>query len=240
MRAVTTYKGSVYIMGRRFEGPVVGLAGAVFLVSVIAALLPAIGALFWLTPQQAWAGEIWRFVTWPLISRGAIPLVFGIFAILFLGNDLCQTLGPARFLRLALGPSLVTGILISLFVMLLAPPQFGAMLIVGDLVLLDTMIIAWATYFPERPMLVYFVIPMSGQTLIYGTIGITVLMAIFDPIGPLIYIPQFLAQALTLAYLHRPAMPWLRGRFQRSAPVRRTHLRAVPRDDAEEPPRWVH
>ena len=44
--------------------------------------------------------------------------------------------------------------------------------------LADALIIAWATLFPTRQMLVYFVIPLGGRNLIYATLGGTLIFAL--------------------------------------------------------------
>ena len=109
----------------------------------------------------------------------------------------------------------------------------------------EALIIAWATMFPTRQMLVYFVLPLGGRNLILFTVGCTLVFALLSGFVP--FVPHFIAQGLMLAYLREPAIGRLWQRLtlgMRGASKRRpSHLRAVDRDreDREdEPPRWLH
>jgi membrane associated rhomboid family serine protease len=238
MRPVVLYRGSVYLFGVRFEGPAAALAALTLVLSILSALVPPLRSALVLTPESLFAGEIWRIATWFLVALDPLSLVFGVLGVLFFGNDLCRSMGNKAFLRLALGIPVVAGLLICGVVQLL-PPVFSSLQVAGNWALVDTLIIAWATLFPQRQLFVYFVLPLSGRTLIIATIGITLLFALYQ--GPLLYLPLFLTQVLTLAYLHHGSLAWwLRSRFRRRPTPRRSHLRAVPRNDIEDPPRWVH
>jgi hypothetical protein len=109
--------------------------------------------------------------------------------------------------------------------------------------LADALIIAWATAFPGRQLLLYFVLPLGGRKLVYATVGITVLLALFY--GLALFVPHFLALGGMLAYQNGGLGGfWGRlrgGGWGNGGPRRRSKLRVIdPRERRDEPPRWLH
>ena len=225
-------------MGYRFETPVVVLAALTLLLSVLSQL-GLLEALV-LSADGLAAGQVWRVFTWFLVALDPLSLIFGIYCLLVFGNDLSRSLGVAEFLRLAIGIPVAAGLLVCLPILALGP-GLGRLPILGNLVVLEILTITWAIVFPGRQILLFLLFPVGGRNLIAATVGITLLYAVYG--GAWLAIPQFLGQGMTYAYLNRASMLWwLRNRFRPpSRPVsRRTHRRAVRRDEVEEPPKWLH
>jgi hypothetical protein len=103
---------------------------------------------------------------------------------------------------------------------------------------LSALVVAWAGLFPERQILLMFAIPVSGRTLLWITLGGTLLYAAFG--GFFAYVPHLVAQGAMLLYL-RGLSP--RGLFQslkirsleRKARKRASHLKVVDKGDGAGP-----
>jgi membrane associated rhomboid family serine protease len=185
------------------------------------------------------AGQVWRLVTWAFFEFDGLSLIFGTLALLVFGRDLADAWGPRRFLLTCLTIAGLTGAVTSLFGLALSPVAAVPYVTVWPLV--EALIIAWASLFPTRQMLVYFVVPLGGRNLILATIAGTLIFAMLH--GFTWYIPHFVAEGLMLAYMREPAIKrWFRGLTSGGGGRRKTsHLRAVDRlERDEEPPRWLH
>lgn len=234
--------GYFLIAGRRVPVVIGAIIGLTLVASILGALtrqagipLTLAGALI---PDLVWHGQLWRLVTWVFFETDPISLLFAGLVIWWFGNDLVYYWGPRRFLATYLGCAAVTGALTTVLGGLV--PGLGVAAYVGSWPVADAIIIAWALSFPGRQMLLYFILPIGGTALIYATVGLTVLFAIFG--GVAAFIPHFIAEGLILAHLR--GMPirrlWLRYRLshlERSL-GRRSHLRPVERDDP--PGGWLH
>jgi len=237
-------RSSSYVFfGNRFPAVVVWLAGFVLIGSCVLALDLRVGErlarFLVLHPDAVLHGQVWRLATWPFFEFDALGLIFGVLALLIFGRDLADAWGPRRYLVTCVTLAAVTGALTTA-IGFLAPPVRGAGYItVWPLV--EALIIAWASLFPTRQMLVYFVIPVGGRNLIVLTVAGTLVFAMLG--GFTAFIPHFIAEGLMLAYMREPAIRrWFRGLTSGGGTRRKaSHLRAVDRlERDEEPPRWLH
>ena len=237
--------GSFVFFGARFPAVVVWLAGAILVGSCLAAVDLRVGTQslrhLFLSPDAVAHGQVWRLVTWSFFELSPLGLIFGCLMIMIFGRDLSDVWGPRRFLGAYLTLSILTGAVTTLLG--LASPSVRQTAFLTIWPLAEAFIIAWATLFPTRQMLVYFVLPLGGRNLILFTVGCTLVFALL--VGFLPFIPHFVAQGLMLVYLREPGIGRLWQRLtlgMRGGGKRRpTHLRAVDRlDREEEPPRWLH
>jgi rhomboid family protein len=234
------------VLGGRVPAPVALLIGATFLVSIIGSMSArnGHGGLLEggvLVPSAVLLGEIWRLVTWPFFELDPIGLVFGSLGLFWFGGELVRMWGPVRFLgryfALAASAGLVTCLVAGLV------PEMRNAAFLGMWPAVSALIIAWATYFPGRDILLYFVLPLRGRNLIYATLGGTLLFALLG--GFPRFVPHFAAQFLMLAGLRgSPFGPmWARVKYElayRSWRRRASKLKAVPPPSREETPRWYH
>jgi hypothetical protein len=107
----------------------------------------------------------------------------------------------------------------------------------------EALIISWAALMPDRKILAFFVLPLSGRNLIVFTIALTFVFALLGGFAP--FIPHFIAELLALMYVDVISVRrlYLRGRMamlQRDYRRRTQHLRMVDREDDDKPPRWMH
>jgi membrane associated rhomboid family serine protease len=238
--------GSFVVLGSRIPRVVGLLIGLTLGASIVGAVGFRNGALGLvqsaaLIPGLVFRGEAWRLVTWIFFEMEPVNLLFACLALFWFGRDLAQAWGPGRFLASYFVLAGLTGLVVCLLALLFSP--FLQIPHIGPWALVDGMIVTWALLYPHRDVFVYFVLPLRGRSLIYATVGGTVLFALLRGITG--YIPHFVAEGLALLYMREPFWEnWLlrlRYNLKTRAWRRRTsHLRPVDRAASEEPPKWLH
>jgi membrane associated rhomboid family serine protease len=233
---------SAFLFGRWVPMPVVLIMILTFAASIAAALVPGVLQLGLLAPGPLLAGEVWRLLTWLLFALGPLPLVFSMLALFWFAPDLCRAWAPPRFLAVYFGIPAAAGLLACLFT---HNPEYGVL--AGPAwadawVALYVLIIAWAISFPRRPIFQFLILPVSGDGLVWVTIGITVLSAIFSRFNA--YLPHLIAEGLAVIILDHRLLRRVYLRFrqaQMQSQLRRKHSRfhvVEPRDDRSD--RWTH
>lgn len=235
----------VTVLGTLLPNTVLGLVAATAVVTILGALfghanVPLLAALA-LEPDRVFGGELWRLITWTFLEPNPLGLIFACLLLAWLGRDLSSAWGHWRFVGVYIGFAAavaVTTCLIALFsstVRLVPYATAWAMC--------DAILIAWATHFPNRQILLYFIIPVSGRNLVYLTIAGTALFALFS--HPVLYIPHFIAIGFMMVFARYPALDlvWMKLRLalmRRSVPRRSGTLRVVRSEEEKNPPRWLH
>lgn len=237
MRSTRPWDRSFYLGSHRVPAAVALLIGLTLLMTIVGAVgtrngvpLLEAGALI---PALVFAGQAWRLLTWVFLEPQGLSLVFGCLALWFLGRDLVSTWGATRFLGVFLTLTAVTGAATS--ILALAWSGIRGFPFLGMWPLVDALIIAWGLLFPGRQILIYFVIPVQGRTLVYVTIGGTVLFSLLNGIVP--YIPHFIAEGLMLAWLY---FPDLRARMKTRLRRRAAGPRPIQGWGGNEKPGWYH
>ena len=252
---------------RRWGGPVGGGGGGSFTAMGFSMPAPvgwlialtvaatAVGALFQrnglpvhtyavLVIDWVFGGELWRLVTWVLVESGGggLNLLFGCLLLYFVGGDLWRRWGTARFYATYFGVAAATAVITCLIGRFVWSDVARVPYFAGMWPVIDALLIAWAVLYPDRRILVYFILPLSSRQLVAFTIGATVLMALIN--GLALFIPHLTAELLMLLYMDVVSVRrlYLRARMsmlQRDYKRRTAHLRMVERED-EKPPRWMH
>ncbi len=232
----------VMILGRPYPTAVVLLAVLTFALSLAGGLVPALLGWGVLLPGLVWQGDVWRMVTWVFFETGPINLLIACFMIVWLGRDLSRSWGPRRFLgvylTLTFAGAVVPVLLAPLSIAVQRSPIIGAWAVISALV------VAWGLLHADQQILLYFILPISGRNIVYLTIGVTVLYAVFA--GPVAMLPYLVAQGVVLVWLDGLGMfrrLWLRARlasYERELRRHTAHLRVVRKDDHDSPSRWVH
>jgi membrane associated rhomboid family serine protease len=237
--------GSYHVLGLYILKPIAWLIATVILMSAFGSLFERVGfpvlSSSVLFVGKVWEGQVWRLLTWAPLELGALGLIFGCLLLYFIGPDLLQRWGTRRFFALFFGGAVFVGAVTCVIGRFLWPdvalvPHMGLWPIE------DGLIIAWAALYPDRRIMVSFVLPMSGRNLIGATIAITVVWAALN--GFPLFVPHFVAELAALLYMDViPVRSWiLRARlamFQRRYQRRTAKLTRVDRDSGE-PPRWTH
>jgi membrane associated rhomboid family serine protease len=241
MRSARALSGNFYVLGGRIPVVVALLIGFTLGGSILGAVSGPLLRAAALFPERVFAGEVWRLLTWVFFATDPLSLIFGCLGLWWFGRDLSGAWGPVRFLAVYLGLTVATGGAACLLALLLSPGLAG-LVAVGPWALVTAMIVAWAVLYPHQDVLVYFVLPLRGRTLIYATVGGTVLYGLFYGVN--FCVPHFIAQGLMWLYVRQsPRRLWLKFRLalqQRSSRRRSPYIRPVGRSDRSEPPRWLH
>ena len=179
-----------------------GLIAATVVVSLVAVVgerngLPLL-RLAALEPREVWSGEVWRLVTWVLVEDSPLNLLFGGLMLYWFGRDLVEAWGERRFLVTYFAIPAVAGILAALLA--LAWPGLGAYRFSGFWVALGALVVAWGLLHPFRQILLFFAVPVSGQALVWITLGGTVFFALFALPAVGAFVPHLLAQGI--AWVH--------------------------------------
>lgn len=229
--------GSATVLGGRFPYVILALIVLTLATTILGQWSAPIRDALFFSADSAFRGEVWRLVTWVFLAHGAGPvaLIFGCFALAFLGRELYYDLGPRRFLGIYFGVAVLAAGVMGLLGLIW--PTFLTVPVFGMWPVLDALVILFAVRFPHRQILAYFVIPVGGWNLVVLTIAGTLLFALLD--RPILYIPHFTAEILALIYTDVISFRklWLRlqySRLEREYRRRTSGLREVPKD------RWVN
>jgi membrane associated rhomboid family serine protease len=179
-----------------------GLIAVTVAVSLVAAMGERNGLPLWrllsLEPRAVWRGEVWRLVTWVLLESEPLNLLFGGLVLWWFGRDLVDAWGERRFLATYLGVAAAAAALTCLVG--LAWPEVGMSRHGGLWAAVDAVVVAWALLHPFRQILLFFAVPVSGQALVWVTLGGTVFFALFALPAVGAFVPHLLAQGI--AWVH--------------------------------------
>jgi len=193
-----------------------------------------------LVPEQVLRGELWRLLTWTFIEPDPVGLVFSCLLLAWLGRDLSDAWGHWRFVGVYL--AFAAAVAATTCALALAWPPLGTRAYLTAWAMSDAILVAWATQFPHRQILAYFVIPVGGRNLVFLTVAGTLLFAVFS--GPVRYVPHFIAIGFMLVFARYPALDliWLRLRLflLRRPPARRNSGALHVVRSEEQKSRWLH
>jgi len=202
------------------------------LVFVLHLLVPGFISVLTLNPSLVLEGQIWRLVTWIFIPETLSPfwIFFALLFLLYIGDGLENAIGSAK-LTLFYGSGMVACTIIALAFGL---SGYGITLARANTFLNLSLLLAYATVYPDFTVLLFFVIPMRIAWLAL----ISAILMIFSSLGE----PPVVAATLAAAFLnfffffHRDLLahfPFLKG-----GAVRLPAL--VPRKSKEEVPETLH
>jgi membrane associated rhomboid family serine protease len=152
------------------------LIGANVAVFVAQVLFPIVTAVLGLHPalvlHSFW---IWQLATYMFLHGGVFHIVFNMLALWMFGAELERTWGTRYFLKLSFVTGIGAAVLTVLFSML--PFGFARSLqdvnIIGASGAIYGLLLAYAIYFPERPiLLIVFWVPARLCVTILGAIAV--------------------------------------------------------------------
>ncbi len=220
------------ILGRfTFGGRVPGGVGIVLTVTILTSLVAAFGSrnvaslvgLAALVPERVLHGEVWRLITWSVIEPSPMKLLFACLLLYWFGKDLTDQWGSRRFLGVYFGIAMVASVgtcLLSLVDKDLLAEEY-----LGSWPLAQAITIAWGLWFPQRTVRLYFVIPIKGVVIAWGTVALTIAYAVFK--GWAHFVPSLLAEGSMLAWLYRAPLVtrWSRWKRMRETAGRQQRAR---------------
>lgn len=123
-------------------------------------------------------GYVWQLFTYQLLHGGFLHLIFNCWAIYVFGHDVERSLGTRRFLTLYFGSGILGGLCQLLFGLTL-PSRFSGP-VVGASAAAFGLAAAYARLFPDRILLLFFIIPMRAKYLLV----LTALLAMLGMLSP--------------------------------------------------------
>jgi membrane associated rhomboid family serine protease len=150
-------------------------------------------------PAAVWRGQIWRLLTWAVIEPDPIALIFACLFLYWFGRDLAGVWGSRRFLAVWAAIATVASIGTCLVAQIDRTAMDEAFL--GGWPIACAFTVAWGLWFPDRRMLIYFFIPIRGIVIAWGTVAITVVLAVYR--GWEGYLPHLFSEGAMLAWIFR-------------------------------------
>jgi len=171
------------------------LIGLNVLMFVVQLMLPITTELFGLHP--AWivharstvAPEhslwVWQVATYMFLHGGIFHIVFNMLALWMFGAELERMWGTRYFLKFYLATGIGAGVLTVLFSLL--PFAFARQLqyanVIGASGAIYGLLLAYALYFPDRPIYMYFVFPIPAKIFVAIMGGIAFLSSLSEAGG---------------------------------------------------------
>lgn len=162
------------------------------LVFILHLLAPGYASMLDLDPSLVLRGEVWRLVTWIFIPETMSPfwIFFALLFLIYLGDGLEAAVGPSR---LTLFYS--SGVILCTLSAFLSWIFFGGVPLARANTFLNlSLLLAFASVYPDFKVLVFFVIPMR----IVWLAGISAVLMIVSAIGQ----PVVVASTLAAAFLN--------------------------------------
>jgi len=161
-------------------------------------------------------GYVWQLLTYQFMHAGFLHLLFNCWAIYVFGRDVEDALGLKRFLVLYLASGVIGGMFQILMGVLLGGGFGGA--VVGASAAAFGLAAAFAVLFPDRLLLLFFIIPLRAKYLLL-LCGVLALLGILSP-GDNIAHAAHLGGMVFGVFFIRYAMHWDLGWFK-PGPARR-------------------
>jgi membrane associated rhomboid family serine protease len=152
-----------------------------------------------LVPAEVWRGQIWRIATWPFVETSPLWLIFACLGLYWFGSPLAQRWGSPRFLVVVAGALLAAAIGTCLIA--LVDPDVMARPYLGSGTMITAIVVIWGLTFPDLVVRIYFVLPIRGYWMAWGTVVVTVVYAIYA--GWAGFVPELLGEAAALGWLFR-------------------------------------
>jgi rhomboid family protein len=161
-------------------GPVSTALKAIILANVVMffattffrTLVPVLGLVPALVVRDFW---VWQVATYMFLHGGLFHILFNMLALWMFGTELERLWGTRYFLKFYFVSGVGAGILTVLFSLL--PFGFAQQLhqsiVIGASGAIYALLLAYALYFPDRPIYMYFVFPIPARifVLIMGAIA---------------------------------------------------------------------
>lgn len=149
-------------------------------------------------------GYVWQVLTYGFMHGGLLHLIFNCWAIYVFGQDVEEALGRTPFLALYFAGVVIGGLVQALAGVLIG--GYYAQPVVGASAAAFGLAAAFAMLFPERVLLLFFVIPMRAKYLLLLSAGLT-LYGILRPGDGIAHFAHLGGMLTGIAFV-RYAMHW--------------------------------
>ena len=171
-------------------GPLTPAIKAIVIANVVAfvvsLVLPAVTLTLGLRPADIFGRlHVWQPVTYMFLHAGIFHILFNMLALWMFGVELERMWGSRFFVKYYF----VCGVGAAMTTMLLSfvPGSFGAQLYysltIGASGAVYGILLAYALYFPNRPILLYFIFPVPAKYFVMIMGGISLLSSMAGPGG---------------------------------------------------------
>jgi rhomboid family protein len=153
----------------------IGINVAVFAAQLVAPIVTEVFGLHpaWIIPTRSAFGPehsfwLWQIATYMFLHGGIFHIVFNMLALWMFGAELERMWGTRYFLKFYLVTGIGAGALTVLFSLL--PFSFSRQLqhanVIGASGAIYGLLLAYAMYFPDRPIYMYFVFPIPAKIFV--------------------------------------------------------------------------
>jgi membrane associated rhomboid family serine protease len=145
---------------------IIGVNVALFLLTTI---MPQLRIELGLVPMWVVTRlHVWQLVTYMFIHAGAFHILFNMLALWMFGAELERVWGTRNFLKFYFVTGIGAGMLTVLVSLLPFAPvaQLYASDIVGASGAVYGLLLAYALYFPDRPVYMYFLFPIPAKVFV--------------------------------------------------------------------------
>jgi membrane associated rhomboid family serine protease len=152
------------------------------LTTLVQSLIPRLGLVPVFVLHRLW---IWQLVTYMFLHGGIFHIVFNMLALWMFGAELERMWGTRYFLKFYFVTGVGAGLLTVLFSLL--PFEFAQQvqrsIVIGASGAIYGLLLAFAMYFPDRPIYMYFLFPIPAKVFVAIMGGIAFLSSLGDAGG---------------------------------------------------------
>jgi membrane associated rhomboid family serine protease len=237
-----------------FGPPFTGVVKSLVIVTSVVFLLTYVPAQFveWQLPFLLFGlkpydvthlGWIWQLGTYLFLHGGWFHIIFNLFALWMFGYDLERAWGSRRFLFYFF----LTGVGAGLFSVLLQPSSH--IMTIGDSGAVYGILLAYGMMFPERPIFLWFVVPVKAKWFVLITGLIEFWASLTQPGSGVSHVAHLGGMLFGYLYLRglggaRGKGPGfdLRGQYEewRRARLRRKFEVYMQKHERKDPDHWVN
>ena len=213
--------------------------GSIFVITYLLAALADIYVVAWLglRPYDVTRSlHIWQLGTYMFLHGGFFHILFNMFALWMFGSDLEKSWGSEKFLFYYF----LTGIGAGLCDVLVHPSATSVT--IGASGAVYGLLLAFGMTYPDRPILIYFVIPIKAKYFVVIIGGIAFLSAVGSYGSGISHIAHLGGMIFGYLYLRRGTLFRSRLRYHEWREARRrkkfkVYMEKISRED---PDRWVN
>lgn len=194
-----------------------------------------LGQYFALSAMTLKAGLVFQIVTYPLVGRGLLEVVFNGLLFWFVGSEIETLWGRQKYISFLLFCTMLPGVL---FVLLSSLFAGGSLYLTGVGGLASSLLLIYSLYFPDRQFSFMLMIPVKARIFCWIIIGMELYWALFTPMASQAW--GHLSAMLMAFLFYR-----FSGRFSFSsilprpkARVKKRNLTLVKGDEEERPPKY--
>jgi membrane associated rhomboid family serine protease len=179
---------------------IIGANVAVFLLTELETSLRSIVGLVPMFVFEQF--RVWQLATYMFVHGGVFHILFNMLALWMFGTELERIWGTRNFLKFYFVTGIGAGILTVLFSLLpfTASQQLYGSIVIGASGAIYGLLLAYALYFPNRPIYLYFVFPIPAKIFV-AIVGVLAFYASFAGSGGGVANATHLG-GLVIAYLY--------------------------------------